>query len=192
MRGAYRSSTTSESSVWAARVDAAGTLLDPDGVQLSNGSAFPTNLHAVWRGDDFLVQWQEDLAVKSALVAQKREVIDFMLPPLGVVHNLAANGGKTAIAWTIGTELHLGRVDPEAPSAGPIVATDAARAVAVFPFRDGFDEVWLPADAPIGTDDVTWIFGESGPRAIFYSKGNVIAARPVAIAKARRRAAAAP
>src|SRR5204863_7988943 len=31
------------SAVWAARVDAAGTLLDPDGVQLSNGSTFPTD-----------------------------------------------------------------------------------------------------------------------------------------------------
>ena len=174
------------SAVWAARVDAAGTLLDPDGVQLSNGSAFPTNLHAVWRGDDFLVQWQEDLVVKSALVAQKREIIDFTLPPGGVVHNLAASGGKTAIAWSVVSELHLGLVDPEAPSAGPIVARDTIRSAAVFAVPSGFDVEWLTPNDLVPGGEITW----ASPRLILYSKGSVIARR--AIAKARRRAAAAP
>lgn len=173
------------SAVWTLRVGADGTVLDQ--VQLSSGSAFPANIHAVWRGDDFLVEWQEDRAVKSALLGDRRAVIDFTLPEGAVVHNVAASRGKTAVAWSVDSELHLGSVDPEAPSAGPVVAREEIRSAAVFAVPSGFDVEWLtPNDAVAAAGEIVW----ASPRLILYSKGSVIAQR--AVAKARRRVAAAP
>ncbi|HYU24087.1 MAG TPA: hypothetical protein VEO74_02710 [Thermoanaerobaculia bacterium] len=182
--------------VYCTRVAADGTLLDPGGIQLSlRKSGFsPQALHAVWRGDDFLVQWQEGPIVKSALVGQQREVIDFTMPYHSLVHSIAASGGKTVAAWfdSAGKQIHLGRVDPEAPSAGPIVATTKFLAydIRAFPTNDGVEVVWHSADDIDIPIEVTW----ATPRLILYSKllskGTVIAARTVATA--RRRAAAAP
>lgn len=174
--------------LWTARVAADGTLLDPDGVQLTNGETLPTNVHAVWRGDDFLVEWEEGFAVKSALVAQRREVIDFAMPQLPwAVYGIAANNGKAAILWSAGTELHLGSVDPESPSPGPIVARTAVTSAAVFAAGNGFDVEWLTPDDRTGAAGaITW----ASPHLILYSKGSTIAQRT--IAKARRHSAAAP
>ena len=52
-----------------------------------------------------------------------------------------------------------------------------------------FNDVSAPESLGVmPADDVTFVYGESAPRLILYSKGNVIAART--IGKARRRAAA--
>lgn len=168
------------SAVWMTHVSADGRLLDE--VQVSSGRARPTDIHVAWRGDDYVIEWQEDRLVKSArastrhddiTVPRPADAVCLTLPPGGVVHGLAGSGGKTAIVWSTPGELHQGFADPESPSAGETLAREAIRAATVFATPAGFETVWLTQDDPVPPGDVTW----ASPNLIVYSKGSVIASR---------------
>ena len=172
--------------VWAKRFDAAGTLLET--VQFAPfADDLPKNLHAVWRGDDYLVEWQEDQQVHSVLFGRRRPVAAFTMTVGAVAYNAATSNGKTVLAWSNEAGLHIGRIDPEAPDGGPIVMPGPIRSAAVFATPAGFEAGFLtPSDDVPALGDIAW----ATPHLILYSKGRVIVQRTVN--RTRRRVAAAP
>jgi hypothetical protein len=173
----------SDFEVWAKRFDAAGTLLET--VQLAPfDDVVPTNLHAVWRGDDYLIEWQEGQRVNSVLYGRRRPVAAFTMTAGAVAYNVATSNGKTVLAWSDEAGLHLGRIDPEAPDAGPVIVPGSIRSAAVFATPSGFEAGWLtPFDNVPALGDIAW----ANPHLILYSKGRVIVQRTVD--RTRRRVA---
>ncbi|HEY0140160.1 MAG TPA: hypothetical protein VGF48_04635 [Thermoanaerobaculia bacterium] len=135
--------------IFAARVDAAGTVLDADGIQLSNTPQRVEDLpHVAWDGSAFVVTWtSRPLGPRVTLDAIAMRIDEFgeRTPPVqfatGVVHGLTLNNGKVL------TVLQLPNVPAEGTSRCVAGILDPLFGYSTTAVQENCD---LPRVAPLG------------------------------------------
>ena len=130
--------------VYGARVDASGTVIDPSGIDITNGAASTQEFPAVaWNGSHYLVAWQDLRADASGDVeAARLSATGTVLDPTGIpiaatpAHgetdpSVATDGTQFLVSWTgddqtLGTSILASRVSDAGAVAVAAAVSDTA------------------------------------------------------------------
>jgi Protein of unknown function (DUF3152) len=120
------------SDVYAARVDTAGTVLDPAGIAVSTASGVQRNAAVAFDGANFLVVWEDGRSratgpdVYAARVSPEGAVLDpggfpvSAAPAAESSPAVARTGTGVLVAWGSGSDIRGARLSPAGAVADPL------------------------------------------------------------------------